>query len=69
MAMSRTDFRVLADALKDAREWATLGVNNGDQMVVDDTIRYVATALDKAYPKFNKDTFLKACDYMKGLGE
>lgn len=65
MAMSQKDFRVVASALKEAREWATLGVNNGDQMVVDDTIRYVASALDDNYPKFNKDTFLKACDYMK----
>jgi hypothetical protein len=69
MAMSRKDYRVIADALKEAHEWAALSKLGGDKMVVDDTIRFVACALYDNYPKFDKDTFLKACDYMKGLGE
>lgn len=68
MAMSQRDYQVLADALKEAR--ACMDDNPGDQKVVDDVIRFVAThlnatALNRKSPKFNKGTFLKACDYMK----
>ena len=59
--MTKKDFKLIAGAFNDSRKDAYMA---GETYAVPGillTARYVASALSKAFPNFNKAKFLAAC--------
>lgn len=64
MAMSKKDFELIADVLSDGICSDGSGEDAFEHTGMS-LIQSMAAVLERNYPNFNKDVFLKACGVMK----